>query len=98
MDDESVVEFYEGFARLAFGDSRGSVMGRGKLLKYRTKEEMVVQNLKEEAAIGGGSGGHGEDTNIGDTQEQPNLQQQQHSQPPSGSKVTNSGCQEGNES
>ncbi len=49
LDDESVVEFYEGFARLAFGDSRGSVMSKGKLLKYRTKEDLVAQNLKEES-------------------------------------------------
>ncbi len=54
LDDESVVEFYEGFARLAFGDSRGSVMGKGKLLKYRTKEDIVAQNLKEESAATGG--------------------------------------------
>ncbi|KAJ5896074.1 Transcription activator of gluconeogenesis [Penicillium subrubescens] len=40
LDDESVVEFYEDFARLAFGDSRGSVMTRCKLLKYKTKEDM----------------------------------------------------------
>jgi hypothetical protein len=55
LDDDSVVEFYEGFARLAFGDSRGSVMGRGKLLKYRTKEDVVAQNLKEETSGGGGA-------------------------------------------
>ena len=49
LDDESVVEFYEGFARLAFGDSRGSVMGKGKLLKYRTKDDEIALNLKLEA-------------------------------------------------
>ena len=49
LDDDSVVEFYEGFARLAFGDSRGSVMGKGKLLKYKTKEDQVAQGLKREA-------------------------------------------------
>ncbi|KFY37321.1 hypothetical protein V494_04808 [Pseudogymnoascus sp. VKM F-4513 (FW-928)] len=38
MDDDSVVEFYEDFARLAFGDSRGSVRRKCKLLKYQTKE------------------------------------------------------------
>ncbi|KAJ6086062.1 hypothetical protein N7486_010343 [Penicillium sp. IBT 16267x] len=42
LDDDSVVEFYEDFARLAFGDSRGSVMTRCKLLKYKTKEDMEV--------------------------------------------------------
>jgi hypothetical protein len=48
LDDDSVVEFYEGFARLAFGDSRGSVMGKGKLLKYRTKEEQMAMELRTE--------------------------------------------------
>lgn len=42
LDDDSVVEFYEDFARLAFGDSRGSVMTRCKVLKYKTKEDMEV--------------------------------------------------------
>ncbi|CAI7606444.1 unnamed protein product [Penicillium manginii] len=40
LDDDSVVEFYEDFARLAFGDSRGSVMTGCKLLKYKTKDDM----------------------------------------------------------
>ncbi|KAI2787380.1 Transcription activator of gluconeogenesis [Penicillium oxalicum] len=40
LDDDSVVEFYEDFARLAFGDSRGSVMTRCKLLRYKTKEDV----------------------------------------------------------
>lgn len=39
LDDESAVEFYEDFARLAFGDSRGSVTTRCKLLKYRTANQ-----------------------------------------------------------
>ena len=39
LDDESVIEFYEDFARLAFGDSRGSVTTRCKLLKYQTKDD-----------------------------------------------------------
>lgn len=45
LDDDSVVRFYEDFARLAFGDSRGSVMGRAKLLKYRTKDDEIARNL-----------------------------------------------------
>ncbi|KAB8268058.1 transcription activator of gluconeogenesis acuK [Aspergillus minisclerotigenes] len=44
LDDDSVVEFYEDFARLAFGDSRGSVMTTCKLLKYKTKEDMENQS------------------------------------------------------
>ncbi|KAI9672942.1 MAG: Transcriptional regulator of nonfermentable carbon utilization [Caeruleum heppii] len=39
LDDDSVIEFYEDFAKLAFGDSRGSVTTRCKLLKYHTKDE-----------------------------------------------------------
>lgn len=44
LDDDSVIEFYEDFARLAFGDSRGSVMNTCKLLKYKTKEDMDPVN------------------------------------------------------
>lgn len=40
MDDDSVVQFYEDFAHLAFGDSRGSVTRKCRLLKYRTQENM----------------------------------------------------------
>ncbi|KAJ5815352.1 hypothetical protein N7474_007129 [Penicillium riverlandense] len=47
MDEDSVVEFYEDFARLAFGDSRGSVMTRCKLLKYKTKEDMELAQSDE---------------------------------------------------
>ncbi|KAI1148446.1 hypothetical protein F4825DRAFT_100090 [Nemania diffusa] len=38
MDDDSVIQFYEDFAQLAFGDSRGRVTRKCRLLKYRTKE------------------------------------------------------------
>lgn len=40
LDDESAVEFYEDFSRLAFGDSRGSVTTQCKLLKYRTANQV----------------------------------------------------------
>lgn len=39
LDDESAIEFYEDFARLAFGDSRGSVNTQCKLLKYKTGDD-----------------------------------------------------------
>ena len=42
LDDDSVIEFYEDFARLAFGDPRGSVTTKCKLLKYRTKEDVDI--------------------------------------------------------
>ncbi|KAI1211250.1 uncharacterized protein F4807DRAFT_29563 [Annulohypoxylon truncatum] len=38
MDDDSVIQFYEDFAQLAFNDSRGHVTRKCRLLKYRTKE------------------------------------------------------------
>jgi hypothetical protein len=38
LDDDSVIEFYEDFAKLAFGDSRGSVTKRCNVLKYRAKD------------------------------------------------------------
>jgi hypothetical protein len=47
LDDDSVVQFYEDFARLAFGDSRGSVFRTGKLLKYRTKDDEILRGLRE---------------------------------------------------
>ena len=40
MDEDSVVQFYEDFAELAFGASRASIMGRTlSLLKYKTKDD-----------------------------------------------------------
>jgi len=45
LDDDSVVQFYEDFARLAFGDPRGSVMAKGKLLKYRTKDDEIAAKM-----------------------------------------------------
>jgi len=48
LDDDSVVEFYEDFAKLAFGDSRGSVTKRCKLLKYQTKESLEGTETKAE--------------------------------------------------
>jgi hypothetical protein len=47
LDDDSVIEFYEDFARLAFGDSRGSVMTRCKLLKYQTSKDDTSQSPEQ---------------------------------------------------
>jgi hypothetical protein len=47
LDDDSVIEFYEDFARLAFGDSRGSVMTTCRLLKYRTKEDLDLTKSED---------------------------------------------------
>ena len=57
LDDDSVVQFYEDFARLAFGDSRGSVFRKGKLLKYRTKDDEIARGLKDADARNRDDGG-----------------------------------------
>lgn len=49
LDDDSVVEFYDDFARLAFGDSRGSVTTTCKLLKYKTKDDMDQAQAQSQA-------------------------------------------------
>lgn len=48
LDDESVVEFYEQFARLAFGDSRGAVMTTCRLLKYRGPKDKTNGDIPDE--------------------------------------------------
>jgi len=45
MDEDSVVGFYEDYARLAFGDPRGFALKPCKLLKYRTKEDTGPRNF-----------------------------------------------------
>lgn len=59
LDDDSVIEFYEDFAKLAFGDSRGSVMTTCKLLKYKTKEDAERERQMEASSNGkwNGKGG-----------------------------------------
>ncbi|PMD29085.1 hypothetical protein L207DRAFT_550047 [Hyaloscypha variabilis F] len=67
LDDDSVVEFYEDFARLAFGDSRGSVTTKCRLLKYQSKDELESSRspeqkdpiLKSRRSEPGGIGGMG---------------------------------------
>ncbi|OJD10558.1 hypothetical protein AJ78_08469 [Emergomyces pasteurianus Ep9510] len=63
LDDDSVIEFYEDFAKLAFGDSRGSVMTTCKLLKYKTKEDSAAlfhgKDGGETDATGGTGAGAG---------------------------------------
>ncbi|KAG0133836.1 hypothetical protein HOY82DRAFT_248819 [Tuber indicum] len=54
LDDESVVEFYEQFARLAFGDSRGAVMTTCKVLKYRAeKDDSKKDGVREARGMDG---------------------------------------------
>jgi hypothetical protein len=38
MEDDNVIDFYEDFAKVAFGDSRSVMTKPCKLLKYKTKE------------------------------------------------------------
>ena len=52
LDDDSVIKFYEDFAKLAFGDSRGSVITRCKLLKYRTTEGLTFGRDRDEELTG----------------------------------------------
>lgn len=40
MDEASVTQFYEDYAQLAFTHSRGTVVRKCRLLKYRTQENM----------------------------------------------------------
>lgn len=40
MDDDSVIAFYEDYAQLAFNDSRGRMIRKCRLLKYRTQESI----------------------------------------------------------
>lgn len=40
LDDDSVIDFYEDYAQLAFNNSRGKVVKKCRLLKYRTKESI----------------------------------------------------------
>jgi hypothetical protein len=49
MDQDSVVQFYEDYAKLAFGDPMGTAFRRGKLLKYRTKEDLAGTSVDTSA-------------------------------------------------
>ncbi|KAL8664870.1 MAG: hypothetical protein Q9202_002732 [Teloschistes flavicans] len=60
LDDDSAIAFYEDFARLAFGDSRGSVTTRCKLLKYQTKADVeAAQDTKRQMTRNGRNGNAG---------------------------------------
>jgi len=49
LDDESACDFFDDYAHLAFGDSRGSVTTPCKLLRYKTtKDKGVDKNLDSE--------------------------------------------------
>jgi len=48
LDDASLIRFYEDFAKLAFADSKGSAWSPCKLVRYRSKEEMLRRSLERE--------------------------------------------------
>jgi hypothetical protein len=50
MDQDSVVRFYEEYAKLAFGDPRGFGLQSGRLLKYKTKEQVEKEAADKAAA------------------------------------------------
>ncbi|KAI9851357.1 MAG: Transcriptional regulator of nonfermentable carbon utilization [Thelocarpon superellum] len=54
LDPDSVVEFWEDFAKLAYIDPRGSAQGRCKLYKYKTRIEDVDDAGDERGADGRG--------------------------------------------
>ncbi len=57
LDDDSVIKFYEDFAKLAFGDSRGSVTTRCRLVKYKTRTDLEFASGSGGDDPGGGGVG-----------------------------------------
>ncbi|GAM84871.1 hypothetical protein ANO11243_028730 [Dothideomycetidae sp. 11243] len=55
LDDDTAVQFYEDFAKMAFGDSRGQVQRRGKLLKYKTKDDPGWGRIMDDSTMPDGS-------------------------------------------
>ncbi|KAF2804739.1 uncharacterized protein BDZ99DRAFT_151656 [Mytilinidion resinicola] len=59
MDEDSVVQFYEDYATMAFEDSRGSKSRCVNFLKYRTKEDMMrFEELAKHDEKNGNGNGH----------------------------------------
>lgn len=44
LDDDSCVQFYKDYSQLAFEDSRGKVQRSGRLVKYRTQQELDAKD------------------------------------------------------
>jgi len=63
LDDDSVITFYEDFAKLAFGDSRGYIVKSCKLLKYKTKDDALLNNNTSSARDENGQSGQKGDAN-----------------------------------
>ena len=57
LDDASAIQFYEDFALLAFGDSRGSVKRKGRLLRYIAREDdNTMSNYSTPSGVRGQTG------------------------------------------
>jgi hypothetical protein len=52
MDQDSVVQFYDDYAKLAFANPMGRGMRRGRLLKYRTPEDVMRLQAKNGSRSG----------------------------------------------
>ena len=52
LDDDSACDFFDDYAHLAFGDSRGTVTTPCKLLKYKTIKDMDLDNDTLDDEIG----------------------------------------------
>lgn len=48
LDDDSVVQFYEDFAKIAYTDSKGSACRPCKVLKYKTKDDPLFSGNRFE--------------------------------------------------
>ena len=72
LDDESTCDFFDDYAHLAFGDSRGTVTTPCKLLKYQTAEDMRLDdNIDDEV---GSRLGQQSDTNFTKSQSKSGMQ------------------------
>ena len=52
LDDDSACDFFDDYAHLAFGDSRGTVTTPCKLLKYRTAKDMGLGEVNLDDEVG----------------------------------------------
>ncbi len=52
LDDESACDFFDDYAHLAFGDSRGSVTTPCKLLKYKTNKDKGFDKTLDNTEVG----------------------------------------------
>jgi len=73
MDENSVIQFFDDYSKLAFGDARGSRTRRVKLLKYRTKEDIAKLAEVRTEAMGKGQPLKSEQSGVGDSSD-PDMQ------------------------